>query len=237
MRLLVSVRSVQEAQAALAGGADLLDVKEPRRGPLGCADPYTLHEVVVAVGEAAPLSAALGELRAPPGSDTIAALRGYKFAKLGLAGAASIENWPAKWERWVAALPEGVAPVAVIYADWKSCGSPPPNEIVAHARRIRCRALLIDTFRKNGQSLLQLLPPDAIGRTLKVARQSGMTTVVAGSLQLSDLSGVAAVAPDYLAVRGAVCSANRSSAINPLLVREFSHQLALLRARENTVAR
>ena len=34
-RLLVSVRSAEEAEIALAGGADVIDVKEPRRGALG----------------------------------------------------------------------------------------------------------------------------------------------------------------------------------------------------------
>src|SRR5207237_10897019 len=33
--LLVSVRSATEAGAALEGGADLIDIKEPRHGPLG----------------------------------------------------------------------------------------------------------------------------------------------------------------------------------------------------------
>ena len=36
-KLLVSVRSADEARAALAGGADLIDVKEPAHGPLGAA--------------------------------------------------------------------------------------------------------------------------------------------------------------------------------------------------------
>ena len=36
--LLVSVRSADEAIAALAGGADVIDVKEPNRGALGAAD-------------------------------------------------------------------------------------------------------------------------------------------------------------------------------------------------------
>ena len=43
--LLVSVRSADEADAALAGGADLIDCKEPARGPLGVAEP----EVVAAI--------------------------------------------------------------------------------------------------------------------------------------------------------------------------------------------
>ena len=42
-RLLVSVRNGQEAEAALAGGAHVIDVKEPARGSLGRADETTLR--------------------------------------------------------------------------------------------------------------------------------------------------------------------------------------------------
>ena len=36
--LLVSVRSAEEAITAVKAGADLIDVKEPARGPLGMAE-------------------------------------------------------------------------------------------------------------------------------------------------------------------------------------------------------
>ena len=45
-RLLVSVRDAVEAEAALAGGAHLIDVKEPARGALGRADDATIAAVV-----------------------------------------------------------------------------------------------------------------------------------------------------------------------------------------------
>ena len=61
-RLLVSVRDASEALAALAGGADIIDVKEPTRGSLGMADGDAVAGVVEAVGERVPVSAALGEL-------------------------------------------------------------------------------------------------------------------------------------------------------------------------------
>ena len=47
-RLLVSVRSAEEAADAVSAGADLIDVKEPSAGSLGAATP----EVVAAVMEA-----------------------------------------------------------------------------------------------------------------------------------------------------------------------------------------
>ena len=48
-QLLVSVRDAAEALFAVAAGADLIDVKEPSRGPLGAPDRQTLDAVLAAV--------------------------------------------------------------------------------------------------------------------------------------------------------------------------------------------
>ena len=61
--LLVSVRSAAEAMEALAGGADMIDVKEPKRGSLGVADMSTIAEVVRTVGKRAMVTAALAVLK------------------------------------------------------------------------------------------------------------------------------------------------------------------------------
>src|SRR5262249_54305435 len=62
-RLLVSVRSAAEAIAAVEGGADLIDIKEPSHGSLGRADDAAVTAVLQAVGGRKPVSAAFGELR------------------------------------------------------------------------------------------------------------------------------------------------------------------------------
>ena len=52
--LLVSVRDSSEAQAALKGGVDLIDIKEPRAGALGAASVGTwrkIADVVVVDGD------------------------------------------------------------------------------------------------------------------------------------------------------------------------------------------
>ena len=121
-RLLVSVRSVEEALDALAGGASIIDIKEPARGPLGRADT----EVWQAIRETLPvgvcLSVALGELPEwthqpdPDRSD----FAGISYRKLGLAGVGP--DWKVVWaelrERWS----EGPAWVAVVYSDWQRAG-------------------------------------------------------------------------------------------------------------------
>src|SRR6516162_9005987 len=89
-RLLVSVRNATEAEAALAGGAHLIDVKEPARGPLGRADEATIAAVVRRVAGRRPVSAAMGELapNAGPGAPP-----GLAYVKWGLAGRACNAGW------------------------------------------------------------------------------------------------------------------------------------------------
>ncbi|MEK6259990.1 MAG: (5-formylfuran-3-yl)methyl phosphate synthase, partial [Planctomycetota bacterium] len=50
-RLLVSVRSPEEALAAIEGGADILDVKEPTRGSLGMANIEIIAAIARRVAE------------------------------------------------------------------------------------------------------------------------------------------------------------------------------------------
>ncbi len=61
MRLLVSVRTEHEVAAALAGGADIIDAKEPARGSLGPVSPEVLQAIAARVPESMPLSVALGD--------------------------------------------------------------------------------------------------------------------------------------------------------------------------------
>src|SRR5256886_12111882 len=61
MRLLVSVRGSVEARAAVAGGADVIDAKDPARGALGPVRRDRLAAIRRAGGAARPVSAALGD--------------------------------------------------------------------------------------------------------------------------------------------------------------------------------
>ena len=89
-QLLVSVRNPTEAAAALAGGADLIDIKEPVRGSLGRADDAVIAAVVRCLAGRRPVSAALGELSA---AAVVRALPGLRYVKCGLAGCGAGGAW------------------------------------------------------------------------------------------------------------------------------------------------
>jgi (5-formylfuran-3-yl)methyl phosphate synthase len=62
MRLLVSVADPEEARAAVDGGADIIDAKDPSHGALSPVTLDVLRTIVAAVDGARPMSAALGEI-------------------------------------------------------------------------------------------------------------------------------------------------------------------------------
>ncbi|MBC7853755.1 MAG: hypothetical protein IAF94_09990 [Pirellulaceae bacterium] len=234
--LLVSVRDAAEALAALRGGAALIDVKEPRQGSLGAASPEVWREVRLAVPTHVACSAALGELRdispqqVSQWSDSLA---GYQFAKLGLSGCRVISDWQVRWRAVLDELPAKTRPVAVIYADWKSAGAPSPDEILPAAIDASCSALLIDTFDKSRGSITAHLDHQKVLQLLSAARAAKLITVLAGSLTLELARELLPLAPDFLAVRGAVCRGGRSGAVEESLVRDFANLLLSTRDGAN----
>src|SRR6185503_17488573 len=86
------VRNAIDASAALAGGADIIDAKEPASGALGAVDLATFQHIVAAVADARPLTAALGDAvdeRAIERTAHAYASAGARLVKVGFAGIVS----------------------------------------------------------------------------------------------------------------------------------------------------
>jgi uncharacterized protein (UPF0264 family) len=202
--LLVSVRSAEEARAALAGGAAVIDVKEPARGPLGRADVSTWKAVVAAVQGAAPVSVALGELSEWPGALPVgpAEWAGLAFRKLGLASVGS--DWRREWSGLVAAGPGGPHWIAVAYADWRAAAAPCPDEILdAALQEAGCRGILLDTWDKSRPSEVDL----SWGPWVRRAQAGSLLVALAGGLDEAAIRRLTPLEPDLFAVRGAACGA------------------------------
>lgn len=235
-RLLVSVRSVEEAKAALAGGADLIDVKEPAHGSLGRASDSVIRDILSFVASRQPVSAALGEVEDHP---TPFSDRGLMFAKCGLSGCSQSPDW--QWNlRRLASLQQQIDPacqlVPVAYADWKRASAPSPLEVCTLACESPFGAFLLDTWQKDGTSLLDWLSVDEIDHLCRVCRAAGRPIALAGSLGQTQIAALTSAEPDWFAVRGAACQGkDRSQVIDLEAVRgltQLVHTLAGLPAAE-----
>ncbi len=223
-RLLVSVRNAAEAEIAARSGVDLIDVKEPARGSLGAADAATIEQVAHVISGRRPLSVALGELH--QGLQLPDRLSGrVQFAKFGLAGCGADPNWLIRWNEAVLQLPAGVSAVGVAYADWQAAAAPDPWQVVDAAQQLDCAAILLDTWDKSHGPLTELWSWSEVDRFVQAAAKRRLISVVAGSLGSAEIATLLELAPDYVAVRGAVCAGDRTTAIEETRVRRLVAQL------------
>src|SRR5262245_62758899 len=224
--LLVSVRSAVEAETALAGGADIIDVKEPRRGALGPADPSVWKEILETVGNRRPVSAALGELH----SDEICAYAsraaGFGYAKIGLSDWRRRRNSPSKWFQVKLTIPDGVHVVQVVYADIEASGwtsfSAAVLAALALATASQSPLLVIDTFQKNRGNLLDLVDAEILRETAYRAAQCQVGLVLSGSLDKRALETLLPLQPAYIGVRGAACTGGRDGAVDLARVKSLA---------------
>ena len=234
VRLLVSVRDVEEARTALDEGVDLIDLKEPNVGALGrVADPVAAEVAELVAGRVA-LSMALGELSDYfPTDNALAPVRalgaipsGVGFVKLGLAGCGPRRNWPRGWQLLARQFPRGVERVFVAYADNAEAASPTVERVIEEASRAESRAVLVDTYTKDGRGLFDFWDADALRRFTSKVRQRGMLAVVGGGLTLDTIPLAAASGADYIAVRGVACEGPRNGRVEAARIRAIRRILS-----------
>jgi (5-formylfuran-3-yl)methyl phosphate synthase len=233
MRLLVSVRAGDEVAPALAGGADIIDAKEPARGSLGPVSPEVLLAIVARVPAPVPLSVALGDFTQPDAvrfavaGVKVPGRRAPTYLKLGFAGErseAGVSSLVTVAMNAAAATVARPIVVPVAYADHENAGSAAPEGVLRAAMAAGARAFLIDTYLKDGRGLLQWIAPERLRRVSAEARSAGMLFAMAGSLDVAAFDHLAAIA-DVIGVRGAVCRGGREGWVEAALVRRIRARL------------
>jgi hypothetical protein len=237
--LLVSVRSADEATAAVAGGAAIIDVKEPDRGPLGAAEPAVAAAVAGAVG-AVPWTLACGELAV--GADHVAShvrrvlaaggpRRPAPFAvKAGPAGL-DAAAWRPAFDRLAAGLPAGIAAVAVAYADHRWAAAAEPAEILRAAADAGAGMALVDTFDKAGPGVVSCVGLPEIRSWQLLAEALGLRLAVAGRLTVGEAAAVASLGVWVVGVRSAACGGLRTGRVDAGQVAHLVDTLAGAAAR------
>lgn len=207
---LASVRSAAEACEAFAAGADVIDCKDPSAGALGRLDLEEIVSVVDAVGSLVPVSATIGDTFATP-ADAVrsaeeVAATGVAIVKCGFFGAP--EDIYAVEALSKARL--GRAHLfAVLMADRVADFS-----LVAHVAQAGFIGVMLDTAGKESGSLRQIMAQPRIEAFLTMARACKLAAGLAGSLREDDIAPLAALGPDILGFRGALCAEGRTGTLD-----------------------
>jgi dihydroneopterin aldolase len=207
---LASVRDEAEAAIALLAGADIIDLKEPRRGALGALDRDTTRGIVSLIAGRVPVSATIGDLPMHPETIGEAVLEtaacGVDYVKFGL-----FPDGDAR--RCLVALRPlalRVSLIVVLFADRL-----PDFDAVAAAANMGAAGLMLDTADKGSGSLRAHLDPRRLANFVMEAKSHGLTVGLAGSLTAADVPLLLPLAPDLLGFRGALCCGSRAASLDP----------------------
>ena len=221
---LASVISAAEAEMALAAGADIIDLKDPRGGALGALPPSAIRGAMLAVAGRRTVSATAGDLPMQPHVVADAAGRiadlGVDIVKVGVFPGGDPAACIAELARLAS---RGVRIVAVLFAD-----RVPDFCLMDRLRASGFAGAMLDTADKHGGGLRRHIDDRALGDFIASVRRCGMISGLAGSLTLADIAPLVPLGPDYLGFRGALCSAGRTSELD--LDRAFAVRTALDRA-------
>ncbi len=212
MKLLVSPIDAGEARTAWIGGADIIDIKNPREGPLGANYPWVIRETMELLPDHIEMSATIGDLDHRPGLASQAAYGlarlGVDFIKVGLR--ISKPDRAIEVARAVVKAAEDTVTKVVLagYADHKKIGTITPMELLEAACKTGAQGVLLDTYHKNGSSLFDHMTTAELKSFKEMGAKQGLTVALAGSIKTEHIPILKEISPHIIGVRGAVCTGN-----------------------------
>jgi hypothetical protein len=81
---------------------------------------------------------------------------------------------------------------------------------------------MVDTGIKDGKSTFEFMTEASLQEFIRMNREGGMQTALAGSLCFDHLPVLKRINPDIIGVRGMVCGGNRNAMIQEDLVRQLA---------------
>jgi len=211
-RMLASVANLEEALLVLEAGADLIDLKAPATGALGALPAQRVAEIVAVVASRRPLSATVGDLPMEPATVLDAAREmaatGVDYVKLGFFPGG---DWYGCIDALDGLAGGGIRLVAVLFGD-----QPPAPALLPKLAAAGFAGAMLDTLDKSAGPLTRHRELPQLREFVRSCRSLGLLAGLAGSLGEQDVLPLAALEPDYLGFRGALCRGReRQSGLDP----------------------
>ncbi len=205
----------KEASAAIAGGADIIDVKNPQEGALGANFPWVIKRIREITPITIKVSCTLGEVPNLPGSISLAALGaaslGVDYIKVGLHGFKTSQEAICLLQNVNRAAKEcnsNIKVVAAGYADAERVGALNPLLIPEIASKAQVDVAMLDTAVKDGKNLFNFLTIAQLEKFVNSTHKFGLEAALAGSLRKEDLPVIYGLGADIAGSRGAACTNN-----------------------------
>lgn len=234
MQLLVSAINLEEAKQATLGGADILDVKNPKEGSLGANFPWIIREICDYANNQIIVSTTIGDVPYKPGTVSLAALgsavSGSNYIKVGLYGPKNYEESLEIMDAVVKTIKEydeSITVVACGYADAYKVGSILPEDIPKVAKDSNSDLAMLDTYIKDGHSLTDHMTTEQLQDFVNQSHEYGLKVALAGSVNKDDVAMLKSIGCDIMGVRGCVCTDGdrNNGTINRELVQDLKDNI------------
>jgi dihydroneopterin aldolase len=200
--MLASVTGPAEAELALEGGADIIDLKDPTAGALGAVSPEIVRETVARISGQRKTSAVTGDLPMLPemvrdAAETMAAT-GVDYVKVGIFPSEQTQEVV----RGLRDTARATQLVAVLFADLA-----PDFDLIDTCADAGFAGAMLDTAGKGSGRLINHLDLLAMEQFIARCHARGLIAGLAGSLEAPDVPRLLPLAPDLLGFRSALCRA------------------------------
>lgn len=213
MLLLISPINTEEALEAIEGGADIVDVKNPKEGSLGANFPWVIKSIRELTPEQLRVSATLGDVPYKPGTVSLAAMgavvSGADYVKVGLYGTQNYSEALEVMQNVVKTVKDYNDDILVVtsgYADAHRVGAVDPMEIPRVAADSGADLAMVDTAVKDGKTLFDFMSEESLSKFTSQTHDYGLQNALAGSIKEEQLKLLHDLDCDVVGIRGAVCT-------------------------------
>jgi uncharacterized protein (UPF0264 family) len=245
LKILISIRSLEELIPAIDGGADIIDLKNPDEGSLGAPFPWLIKKIRN-YNDDFTLSVAIGDMPNLPGTAALAsygaASCGVDIIKVGLYGPRSFNEGVKLLKSVVNAVKEINQEILVVgtgYADFEYFKGIDALDIPEICQLAGADIAMLDTYSKNGQKLFHFINSESLRIFINKAHDYHLLTALAGSLEQKDISNINDLGADIIGFRGAACSGSdrKSGLVEVNRVRNIVEISRFLKRKEKILSK
>ncbi|MGB9151449.1 MAG: (5-formylfuran-3-yl)methyl phosphate synthase [Burkholderiales bacterium] len=199
-KLLASVMNLEEAQIALDGGADIIDLKNPLAGALGALPLDDIRTIVKMINRQRPVSATIGDLPMEPeiicAAVEATANTGVDYIKIGFFKSENLRDCIAA----LSPLAQKHKLIAVLFADQQ-----PDFSLLDDLAKAGFHGVMLDTADKQNGSLSNHIQVIDLIEFILQSCKHDLLCGLAGSLRIGDVKEMLELKPDYLGFRSTLC--------------------------------
>ena len=200
-KILVSIKDTHEASIIKDLNIDIIDLKEISDPPMGFVGIKKIQDIKRIIPNMT-ISVTMGNSKNPytkkiieTASEVVSS--GINYMKIGLFSESQIINH----ERLLKEINlNGCKPICVILIDDVT-----DIGYLDRLCEIGYKGVMLDTINKKRSRVFDLLSEKECMSFVKGSRRLGMTSGLAGSLALDDLSKLTKISPDFIGFRGQLC--------------------------------